>query len=187
MLSVVISIANHTLKNASSPEAFSEALVGRLHSMARAHGLLSRQNWAEAAVDELIRQEIEPYGLGRFEIGGPALRLKPQQGLSLGMVIHELATNAAKYGALSVPEGRVALEWTSNGKTMALKWREKKASPIDKVTSRLPDAGRASSRDREAQRRGSSERIAFYMAKLAGQGQSRPRSRAGGTIPRRRS
>ncbi|CAN7602548.1 PAS domain-containing protein [Pararhizobium sp. LjRoot235] len=131
MLSVVISIANHTLKNASSPEAFSEALVGRLHSMARAHGLLSRENWAEAAVDELIRQEIEPYGLGRFEIAGPALRLKPQQGLSLGMVIHELATNAAKYGALSVPEGRVALEWTSNGTTMALKWRERNGPQID--------------------------------------------------------
>jgi two-component system CheB/CheR fusion protein len=124
MLSVVISIANHTLKTASSPQAFSEALVGRLHSMARAYGLLSRENWVEASVDELIRQEIEPHGLGRFEIAGPALRLKPQQGLSLGMVIHELATNAAKYGALSVPQGRVALEWTSDGKTMTLRWRE---------------------------------------------------------------
>ncbi len=130
MLSVVISIANHTLKNASSPQEFNEALVGRLHSMARAHALLSRENWAEASVDELVRQEIEPYGLGRFETSGPALRLKPQHGLSLGMVIHELATNAAKYGALSVPEGSVALQWTSDGMTMALTWQERDGPQI---------------------------------------------------------
>ena len=125
MLAVVISIANQTLKVASSPAAFSEALLGRLHAMSRAYGILSRDNWTEASVEEIIRQEIAPFGMSQASFAGPEVRLKPQQGLSLGMIIHELTTNAAKHGALSTLEGKVGVIWGVSEGVFRLDWRER--------------------------------------------------------------
>ncbi len=124
MLSVVMSIASHTLETAPSPEAFNAALNGRLHAMSRAYGLLSRENWKEVSIVELARQELEAFGMERFEVDGPDVRLKPQQGLSFGMVLHELATNAAKYGALSAPDGRVLIGWSKEDGRLSATWRE---------------------------------------------------------------
>ena len=134
MLAVVISIVKQTLKSASSPEVFNEAVVGRLHAMSRTYGVLSRENWTEASVEEIVRQEIEPFGLKKAIFTGPNLRLKPQQCLSLGMVIHELATNAAKYGALSTPDGHIEVTWSAVDKTIRMKWRE-----IGGPKSKVPD------------------------------------------------
>jgi two-component system CheB/CheR fusion protein len=124
MLAVTVSIASQTLKNAPSPEAFAEALIGRLRAMARAYGVLSRESWKEASVEEIVRQEVEPFGLERINTTGEDIRLKPQQGLSLGMVIHELATNAGKYGALSVPSGVVSVTWSASDQGFQLEWAE---------------------------------------------------------------
>jgi two-component system CheB/CheR fusion protein len=66
--------------------------------MSRTYGLLSRENWKEASVQELISQELTPFGTDRVTLDGPEYKLIPPRGLALGMVIHELATNAAKYG-----------------------------------------------------------------------------------------
>ncbi|MER8433645.1 CheR family methyltransferase [Mesorhizobium caraganae] len=124
MLAVTVSIASQTLKNAPSPEAFAEALIGRLRAMARAYGVLSRESWKEASVEEIVRQEVEPFGLERINTTGEDIRLKPQQGLSLGMVIHELATNAGKYGALSMPGGMVSVTWSESDQGFQLDWSE---------------------------------------------------------------
>ena len=117
MLAVVISIANATLRHTPSPEAFAETLIGRLHGMARAYSLLSNENWSEV----LLRRPRVAGGQGprpaQDRRGGPAIRLKPPQALALGLCVHELATNAAKYGALSNDErpGRVSV-WAADGR-----------------------------------------------------------------------
>lgn len=130
MLAVVISIANQTVESASSKEAYHEALSGRLLAMARAYGLLSRENWTEASVNELIRQELEPFDSKQLLVEGPDVRLKPLQALSLGMVVHELATNAAKYGGLSRKGGRIAVTWVPTGDRLELEWRERGGPPV---------------------------------------------------------
>ncbi|MBB3302434.1 two-component sensor histidine kinase [Rhizobium sp. BK077] len=111
MLAVTISIATQTLNSASSPEAFHEAFIGRLKAMSRTYGLLSREHWKEASVHELISAELSPFAAERITVEGPNLKLNPERGLALGMVIHELTTNAAKYGALSNGEGQIDARW----------------------------------------------------------------------------
>ena len=87
----------------------------RLFALARAHDLLTRDNWEGAELGEVIGEVIEPYcqeSGGRCETDGPRVRLTPGMALALSMAVHELATNAAKYGALSLPTGRVSISWT---------------------------------------------------------------------------
>jgi two-component system, chemotaxis family, CheB/CheR fusion protein len=138
MLTVVISIVNQMATRASSPKAFQSALIGRLHSMARAYGLVSRENWTEASLGELVRQELAPFDPERIAITGPNIKLKPRQSLAIGMLVHELVTNAAKYGALSVPSGRIEIEWSeveSEGQ-FNLFWRERDGPKITESTQR---------------------------------------------------
>lgn len=133
MLTVVISIANHTLERAPTPQAFAEALIGRLHAMARGYSLLSATNWKEALIGELVRREAEAFDPERFSLSGPDIRLTPQQGLSMAMVIHELATNAAKYGALSKSGGRVEVAWTMEKDRLTVSWKETGGPPVEPV------------------------------------------------------
>ncbi|TPL73671.1 CheR family methyltransferase [Mesorhizobium sp. B2-3-15] len=130
MLAVIASIANRTRDSSDTKEEFAEALIGRLHAMSRAYGLLTRERWKEASVKELLHQELEPFGIERIELDGDDVRLGPQQGLSLSMAIHELATNAAKYGALSKPRGRIGVRWAMDGDNFTLGWREKDGPPV---------------------------------------------------------
>ena len=136
MLAVTISIAGQTMESASSPEAFYSAFIGRLKAMSRAYGLLSREEWKDASIQELISQELAPFGQDRIMLEGDDLKLNPQRGLALGMVMHELATNAAKYGALNGTDGRVTVAWSESDGHLALKWTERdgprvKAEPKD--------------------------------------------------------
>ncbi|CCV05671.1 putative PAS/PAC sensor protein [Mesorhizobium metallidurans STM 2683] len=130
MLAVVTSITNRTVETASTKEEFATALLGRLHAMSRAYGVLSRENWTEVSIEELIGQEAAPFGPQRFSLDGPAVKLKPQQALSLSMVMHELATNAAKYGALSKEGGRVDVEWLVDDHSLRLVWKEVDGPPV---------------------------------------------------------
>lgn len=136
MLAVVISIVGQMATRASSLEAFQTALIGRLHSMARAFALLSRDNWTEASLGEIVRQELAPFDMGRIAIQGPNINLKPRESLSISMLVHELATNAAKYGALSVPSGRIEIEWstTESEGRFNLFWRERNGPKIAEST-----------------------------------------------------
>lgn len=103
-------------------------LAGRIRSMAQAHALLSQTQWSGSRLDEIIALELEPYqASGNISISGPPVALNPEATQALTMVLHELTTNAAKYGALSVPEGRVNVRfWTQPEPTPTLfvQWRE---------------------------------------------------------------
>lgn len=130
MLQVVTAVARHTLRRASSLEEFATVFSGRIRALARAHELVSVGAWAEVPLLDLIEKELEPYvtGTDRLTTVGPAVQLKPKAALALGMVLHELATNAAKYGALSVEGGRVTIAWSEEDRDGAprfiLRWSE---------------------------------------------------------------
>lgn len=130
MLAVVTSITNRTMATSSTKEEFATALLGRLNAMARTYGILSRENWTEASVEELIAQEARPFDPKRFTLSGPAVKLKPQQALSLGLVVHELATNAAKYGALRDEHGRIEVAWSIDGDRLIFAWTEIDGPPV---------------------------------------------------------
>ena len=130
-VSIVRSMTASTFRNATSTEAFQEAFEGRLHALASAHTLLTRSNWRGAGLRELVEEELAAYQPARekdLRVSGPELVLTPAAALALGMVLHELATNAAKYGSLSRPGGQVAVAWDIAGDSgpgqLRLHWAE---------------------------------------------------------------
>jgi two-component system CheB/CheR fusion protein len=134
MLAVVISIVNSTLDGTPSHPA-QVALVGRLRAMARAYGALSRVNWTDVSLADILKDETEHFGSERFSVTGPDVRLEPQRALSLGMVFHELATNAAKYGALTAPDGLIAVSWEKRGSDLLIEWKEQGGPAVVAPTS----------------------------------------------------
>jgi two-component sensor histidine kinase len=113
-LTVLGAVATQTFRDASS-KADLEKYQGRLAAFGRAHDLLTAANWAAAPLQDVITTALTPYRTdeGRFTVSGPILVLKSRQALALSLAIHELATNALKYGALTVADGRVSIAWTS--------------------------------------------------------------------------
>jgi two-component sensor histidine kinase len=105
-------------------------LVGRLHALGHTHDVLSEAGWTEASLRELIVAELSPHGTedgGNLRVSGPPVMLKPQAALFLTLAIHELSTNAAKYGALSAAGGRIDVSWTITGDgvpRLDLSWKE---------------------------------------------------------------
>jgi two-component system CheB/CheR fusion protein len=129
MLAVVISIVNSTLDGAPDHPAH-DALVGRLRAMARAYSALSRVNWTEVSLADILKDETDHFGPDRFVANGPDVWIGAQQALSLSMVIHELATNAAKYGSLTVPGGSVSVTWEDHGSALSIEWQERDGPPV---------------------------------------------------------
>jgi two-component system CheB/CheR fusion protein len=111
MLTVITSIANQTF--ASSVPDPKQAFMGRIHALATTYGLISRENWQNVSLEGMLREGITPYDedSSKFFIKGPAVWLSPQAALAMGLVLHELATNAVKHGALSSSAGRVSITW----------------------------------------------------------------------------
>nr|WP_256476067.1 HWE histidine kinase domain-containing protein [Siccirubricoccus soli] len=118
-LAAVQSIAAQTLRGAEGPEvpippAARAAFQARLLALARSHEVLTREGWTGADLGELVRLALAPHeaeGGRRWLAGGPALRVPPRLAVPLSIALHELATNAARHGALSVPEGQVTVQW----------------------------------------------------------------------------
>ena len=135
-LATVQSITRQTLRTTRDLEAARTAIDSRIHSLARAHDLLTRQNWSGAALSEVVIRAVEPFGLARFALEGPALQIPPRFALALSMALHELATNAVKYGALSTPAGRVEVRWSAGADTLSLSWRERGGPPVETPTRR---------------------------------------------------
>ena len=128
-LATVQSIAAQTVRATPDPVAFRTAFEARLMALSGVHNVLTSANWEGARLDELLSLELGPYGAARSSLEGPAVRLSAQEALTFALVTHELATNAARYGALSVPEGRVAVAWCETrddvgGRRLTLDWRE---------------------------------------------------------------
>jgi two-component system CheB/CheR fusion protein len=130
-LAVVQAIAHQTSRNTSSNKDFVERFDGRLAALASAHGLLVESDWKGADVGALARQQLQPYvpaNSKRIQIEGPPVTLTADMATPFGLVLHELATNAAKHGALSGRNGTVALNWSVTGnkkKVLKFTWRER--------------------------------------------------------------
>ena len=138
-LATVQSIAMQTLREAPSPETFAANFEARLIALAKAHDLLTRRQWQGADLADIVAQELAPFAEGaegRVAIEGETITLEPRVALALSMAFHELATNAAKYGALSAPEGRVAIRWRvepgedDEPAAVALEWTEQDGPPV---------------------------------------------------------
>jgi PAS domain S-box-containing protein len=125
-LALVQGLALQSFKSGRDMGEARDAFQQRLAALAAAHDLLTRESWEGATLDELVREALALYdgGEARISSEGPPVRLSPKAAVSLVMALHELTTNAAKYGALSVPEGRVSVRWTVDGDCLALDWRE---------------------------------------------------------------
>lgn len=131
-LAVVQSLALQTFRGDRPGGDATKAFEGRLQALAGAHNLLTRQGWEFASIAEIAEQSLAPFCTAdRCEIRGPDFKLAPQAAVSLSLAIHELATNAAKYGALSTSAGRVQISWTSNeDESFQFEWREEGGPPV---------------------------------------------------------
>jgi PAS domain S-box-containing protein len=126
LLTVVLSTVQ--LSQAPTVQALKEVLSGRIAALGRAHQLLSEARWEGADLRRLVEEELLAFSLGeatRVSIEGPDVALSPAAAQALAMALHELATNAAKYGSLSKPQGQVAVSWTrTGGGPLLLRWSE---------------------------------------------------------------
>ncbi len=142
-LAVVQSIANQTLRSARSPESFVEHFGGRLAALAGAHGLLVQSQWQGADFASLVRLQLQAHdheGATRIGLDGPPVSLPADLATPFGLVMHELAANAAKYGALSRPTGKVAIRWAldrqDDQRMFAVEWRETGGPSVREPESR---------------------------------------------------
>jgi two-component sensor histidine kinase len=130
MLGIVQAIAMQTARNASTVADFQSSFATRLGALARVQHLISDNPDVPPDLCELLERVIQPFGTERFLIEGPTVLIAPHLASSCALLFHELGTNATKYGALSVPEGRVALTWVREGSVVRLDWRELNGPPV---------------------------------------------------------
>jgi two-component sensor histidine kinase len=130
MLGIVQAIATQTARNASTVADFESSFAMRLGALARVQHLISDNPDVPPNLGELLHRVIQPFGTDRFLIEGPAVLIAPHLASSCALLFHELGTNATKYGALSVPEGQVALTWVREVNVVRLNWREFNGPPV---------------------------------------------------------
>ena len=141
-LTVVQSIASQTLRHSSSLELFGEAFQGRLQALAGANDAVIDGSWKGVTLRHIMQRALRPFGIdGQVVFAeGPELNLRPQACLALAMILHELATNAVKYGALSVPLGLVTIGWRINAvgknQTIDIEWAESGGPPVETPSRR---------------------------------------------------
>ncbi len=137
MLTVVISLAAQTLRTSAGLDEFASAFMGRVRALSASYALLSRQSWTSIALRETVEEELRPFVSSvehAVDIDGEDVQLTPPAALALGMVVHELATNAVKYGALSAPGGRIDVSWRvaelGGVRSLVLSWTESGGPPV---------------------------------------------------------
>ncbi|HEV7691093.1 MAG TPA: HWE histidine kinase domain-containing protein [Hyphomonadaceae bacterium] len=145
MLASVQSIALQTSMSLPHTKDFVIAFDGRVRALVGAHDLLTANSWQGASLADAVERTLAPYSTAsgdgrRIEVSGPAIRLAPETAVTLHMAFHELATNAAKYGALSAPAGRVSVAWTIDRAVdpavIEIIWTEKDGPPVTPPTRR---------------------------------------------------
>jgi two-component sensor histidine kinase len=139
-LANVLSIVALTRRRTRDIDEFADGLSGRLRALSATHDILSQREWTNALVADVVESELAPYldpEDPHAEISGPDALLAPNDAMSLGLALHELATNAAKYGALSVPDGKVSVTWNIiSPDRLAVSWREHGGPPVMAPTRR---------------------------------------------------
>ena len=139
-LANVLSIAALTRRRATDIDDFTESLTARIRALSATHDLLARSDWGHAAVGDIVRAELAPYmegGDSHVLMDGPEIKLAPNDAMSLGLAIHELATNAAKYGALGSVDGRIHVSWSLPEPEQAeIHWREEGGPPVVQPSKR---------------------------------------------------
>ncbi|MGY6709534.1 MAG: sensor histidine kinase [Rhizobiaceae bacterium] len=123
-LATVQSIASQTLRAARDMPSAQRDFEGRILALSRAHNLLSERQWSDAGVRTLVESALSAYETSRYDTNGHDIRLSPKAAIALSMVLHELATNAAKYGALSGEHGKVRVAWHALDGELRIEWRE---------------------------------------------------------------
>jgi two-component sensor histidine kinase len=134
-LQVVQAVIRRTARTQRSIPQFETALLGRVGAMSRAHDLLAQERWIGADIATVVRQEAAIFDAGSaIRLGGPPVRLNPRAALSIALAIHELGTNAAKYGALSVSAGMASAGWSidrdASEPCLVLRWEESGGPPV---------------------------------------------------------
>src|SRR5665213_1832375 len=133
LLAVIQAMARQTARHAGSTDAFLTQFGARLQALAASHDLLVRESWYGASLGELIRSQLGAY-IGNAEeqltVDGPPTALKPEAAQNFGLALHELAVNAAKFGALSLPSGRVSITWTLQDHVLMIEWREQNGPKV---------------------------------------------------------
>ena len=127
ILATVTAIARQTIGRSISNREDVEVFLERLGSLGKAQDLLLLGKWEHADLQAVVEQAVSAYSSAKFEIAGDPVRLPPRAVVSLSLALHELATNAAKYGALSVPSGKVYIQWRTDppaGPLLLLEWKE---------------------------------------------------------------
>jgi two-component sensor histidine kinase len=131
MLSVVDSIAHQTA--AQNPDDFIERFSQRIQALSVNQDLLVGNSWDGVQIEDLVRAQLAPFAdlIGsRIAVDGPKLHLKAASAQATGLALHELATNAGKYGALSVNTGRLDISWGADGDTFIMRWTERNGPPV---------------------------------------------------------
>lgn len=139
-LANVLSIAALTRRRSVDIDDFMDSLTARIRALSATHDLLSQSDWSNAALGDIVRSELAPYiqgNEGHVLMAGPDIKLAPNDAMSLGLAIHELATNAAKYGALSTSGGRIHVQWMLISPDCAeVHWREEGGPPVSEPAKR---------------------------------------------------
>lgn len=137
MLASVQSLASNTLRSATSIDQARVVLADRLIALAKAHDILTHESWEGAVLDDVLRAALgAQFGTARFTASGPKVWLEPALTLAFTMTVHELTTNAIKYGALSNEAGRIEISWTVEDTTLVFVWRETGGPAVPPPTRR---------------------------------------------------
>lgn len=126
---IVQSIVKQTLQD--RPD-IADAIVGRIKSVSATNDIITKSDRQTAGLQAILARELDPYGHTRIALQGPYVELSPELARSFALVVHELATNAAKYGALSRPDGHLRVQWTVGRKGLSLAWTEKSGAAMTK-------------------------------------------------------
>ena len=139
-LANVLSIAALTRRRTESVDEYAEALEGRIRALSATHDLLTQSEWGTTQLREVVEAELTPYAHSSddaIKYSGPNVQIAPNDALSLGLALHELATNAVKYGALSKPDGEVSVTWARKGDGLIeLLWEESGGPPVPENRTR---------------------------------------------------
>jgi PAS domain S-box-containing protein len=140
-LATMQAVASQTFRNAKSLNDARQSFLDRLSAMAGAHDILTRESWEGAELGDVAKVAAAGFDTsGRIDISGPRVRLVPRTAIAVAMALHELATNAVKYGSLSAADGRVELTWRIDGapgeERLRMEWREYRGPPVAPPTRR---------------------------------------------------